>query len=172
MASKRTWLYIAQGGSLKQSHHYSCFLVSRSKMCCMINTTQQKLYAVYHCITVMQWAPSMHIPIILVYPCYFLLIRQQQRSPTNMQICVTTTKALRVHLSVYVKLHKISVKQNAAKVQTSFTEATSMRRNMRHACCSIILQLEACHAVWPAANSPEYYSLQQISYIISHTFYT
>jgi len=89
----------------------------------------------------------MGIPIILLYPQYLLLIKQQQHSPTNMQIWVTTTKALMVHLSVYVKLHKMSANQNAAQVQTSFTQANSMRRDMRHARCSVRLQLEACHAV-------------------------
>ena len=48
------------------------------------------------------------------------------------------------------------------------TQATSTRRDMRHALCSARQQLEACHAVRPAAKSPEYYSLQQISNIISH----
>lgn len=170
MAHIRTWLYIAQGGNLNQSHHYSFFPVSESKMCFMISTKRRKLYAVYRCITMMQWAPSMGIPIILLYPRYFLPIKQQQHSPTNMQICATTTKALRVHLSVHVKLHNMNVNQNTAQVQTSFTQATNIRWGMRHACCSVRLQPEACHAVWPAANSPEYYNLWQISYIISHLF--
>jgi hypothetical protein len=153
-------------------NHYSCFLVSGSKMCIMINTTRRKLYAVYRCITVTQWAPSMGNPIILLYHCNFLPIKQQKHNPTNMQICATTTKALSIHLSVYMKLHKINVNQNTAKVQTFFTQATSKRRDMRRARCSVRLQLEACHAVWPAANSPEYYNLQQISYVISYIFYT
>jgi hypothetical protein len=89
-----------------------------------------------------------------------------------MQICNTTTKAMSVHLSVYMKPHKINVNQNTAQVQTFFTQATNKRRHMRHARCSVRLQLEACHAVWPAANSPQYYHLQQISYVISHIFYT
>jgi len=89
----------------------------------------------------------MGIPIILICPCYFLPIKQQKHGPTDMQICATTVEALRVHLSAYVKLHKMNVNQNAAQVQTSFTQATGKRRDMRHACCSVRLQLEACHAV-------------------------